>query len=437
MANINDVILSSTYNAIRGTVNRVLGFGNGTDTGYGATLESTSKGGQNIIRAADMQALYNDLVKARTHQKGTTDLQWSNPDGLASPDSAELIGVFAADVGNIPNQPTFTYIDPVSETVSGSGTGARWSVIHIGEGYTVNIFINQQTGQLFTGQNYAPDDQILIRGTELGGLQPQHDLLITVVEVNSTGGITFFSTSGIGKAVQTSEYANDDLNQGIQDFIDAAQDIDNDKDLVGPGQASIETVAFSRRTTAWTKGIDHRVTVTWRDSEARRFFFNSGGEIRFFANLTNIAGSQKELNWQSMLSEGGTVKFGKYSTTATGTSPGTTSDFGNYSGTTQIDWTTTSKDNPLFIYQKDGSGVYSENQHYISVHQVTANSLEFAVVFLDNDVGDPPLNPPPPGALPTGVDESVSGYLDSTVQVKTATGILNISAPTVREINLL
>lgn len=445
MANVNDVILSSTYNAIRGTINRILGFGNGTDTGYGATLESSSKGGQDIVRAADMQALYNDLIKARTHQKGEADLQWTSPNGLGSPDATELIGVFAADVGNIPDQPTFTYNRPKYTSNSVNGTGVEWSIIHIGEDYTVNIFVDPDTGQNFSGQSYAVDDQILIKGTELGGIEPTHDLTITVEEIGILGEITFYSTSGTGKPVQTSEYATEDLNEGFADFLSAAQDIDNDKDVIGAGQSSIETVSFSRRTTPWTTAIDHRIKVSWRDSEARRFFFNSGGEIWFFSNLTNIAGAQKELNWQNMLTDTGTVKFGKYNTTATGTNPGFTADYGNYSGTSPVSWINTRIDpstgeerkEPKIIYEKDGSGVYSENKHVIYAYEAADNIMEFYIQFLDNDEGDPPLTPPPAGAIPGGVDEPVSGYMDSTVQIKRASGVLDIPAPSVRDLNLL
>jgi len=437
MAKINDVILSSTYNAIRGTINRVLGFGNGTDTGYGATLESSAKGGTDTIRAADMQALYNDLIKARIHQKGDVDLQWSNPEGLQSPEATEIIGYLAADVGDITDQPTFIYNDPKYTILTGIGTGVKWSIIHTGRNYNVNFFIDDNTGEVFSGQGFSAGDQILVKGTELGGIDPTHNATITVEEVGTNGEITFFSIQGEGKSVQTSEFAQDDLNQGIKDFIDAASDIDNDKDLIGPGQSSIATVATSRRSTQWSNRLDHKIRISWRDSEARRFFFNSGGQIWFYSTLTNIAGGQKELNWQSMLEDSGTVKFGKYSTTTNGPNPGSTSDFGNYSGTTEIDWTTTSESTPLRIYTKDGSGVYSENQHYIEVYQQDFNVLVFTVVFIDNDVGDPPLTPVPPGGAAGGVDEPVVGYLDSIVQLRNASGVLDIPNPSVREIDLL
>ena len=45
-----------------------------------------------------MQLLYNDLVKARTHQSGSPPT-WTNADGLAVPSAGELVGVYAADVG--------------------------------------------------------------------------------------------------------------------------------------------------------------------------------------------------------------------------------------------------------------------------------------------------------------------------------------------------
>ena len=61
MPAVTDLVNSSVYNAIRSSINNVLGVGDGALNGYGRTLESVSKADNDVIFAADMQTLFNDL----------------------------------------------------------------------------------------------------------------------------------------------------------------------------------------------------------------------------------------------------------------------------------------------------------------------------------------------------------------------------------------
>jgi hypothetical protein len=98
MANINDLITASIYNAIRTKVNRVLGPGDGAEFGYGQPLLSSLKADNDLITSQDMQNLYEDLLKSAKHQTGNPPV-WTNSDGLNAPDPGEVIGIYAADVG--------------------------------------------------------------------------------------------------------------------------------------------------------------------------------------------------------------------------------------------------------------------------------------------------------------------------------------------------
>lgn len=98
-AQVDQIITASSFNAIRSKANRILGNGDSGTRGYGVPLESSTKVDNDVIQASDMQALYNDLVKARKHQVGIP-ITWSNAtDGLNAPSTGELVGAFAADVG--------------------------------------------------------------------------------------------------------------------------------------------------------------------------------------------------------------------------------------------------------------------------------------------------------------------------------------------------
>ena len=108
----NELITASTYNAIRSKVNKVLGSGNGAEFGYGQTLQSRNLLDNDLITALDMQYLYNDIVLAAKHQTGNPPV-WDFSDGLNAPDTGEIVGVYAAELG-----PPIEDKDPPRSTIN-------------------------------------------------------------------------------------------------------------------------------------------------------------------------------------------------------------------------------------------------------------------------------------------------------------------------------
>jgi hypothetical protein len=204
-------------------------------------------------------------------------------------------------------------------------------------------------------------------------------------------------------------------DEGFNDYDTAVGVIETNKLVLDSGNSSVEAATTSSRSTNWNGTITHVFTVTFADSDSRRHFFNSGGEIRFSANLSGQSGS-KSNNWSTLLSNMGTIKFNYTETVSTGTGSGTT--IGNYdlTGTYQT------------IFDKTGSGNYVENDYNIAARADSTTVLRFRIQFRDDDSGDPPITPLPKGATPGGVDEDVNGNLSSTVQQLRATGS-NVSVP--------
>ena len=99
MADINDLITASSYNAIRAKVNKVLGNGDAAEFGYGQTLTSSLLADNDIITAQDMQNLYDDLFLAATHQTGNPPVWTVAADGLDAPDAGDVVGIYAAALG--------------------------------------------------------------------------------------------------------------------------------------------------------------------------------------------------------------------------------------------------------------------------------------------------------------------------------------------------
>ena len=229
--------------------------------------------------------------------------------------------------------------------------------------------------------------------------------------------------------------------EGVLDFNQASQDIVAGRFSVGAGQMTQTVKGTSTRTSAWNNTITHSFTITFSQydvtegdgsttsysaSDAARFYFNSGGELRIDLNLTggnSVAGDQtatppyqKDEIWQTMMNTMGTFKLARENSTSTGS--GTGSSIGYYDLTTA---------NQL-VFEKDGSGVYAENRIKIYAKKNTDGSvLTFQVDLEDNDLGD---DTTPSDPYPVAIDENVGGTTTSTVSTWRATGLVEVADPT-------
>ena len=223
-----------------------------------------------------------------------------------------------------------------------------------------------------------------------------------VQNLNVVAEDTSFNVSDLG--VTTTD--PDGFKKGIIAFETLMTQVQTDKALLDDSQSTLEPAISSARTSTWNGLIYHEVAVTFSSADARRFFFNAGGELRISANNTS-ASTAKGLDWTTLCSEVGTVKFSATSTTSVG---GSGSAIGNYGLT------------PGFktIYQKIGSGtnqgVYAGNIYTVKARSDIATRIIFRIEF--NDV-----------AQVGNIDNNVDGRLESTLQHKRATGTVVIQAP--------
>jgi len=236
-------ITAARINNLQSSIALILGNGSGQN-GYGQVVTSVPVSNTgDVVEAADMNAIYTDILKARVHQVGPGDI------GIA-----EVLQNL-----NIVAENTSSFID--------------------------------------------------------------------------NDGVTSIDPDGIKK--------------GIVDFENLMTQVQADKALIHPSQAALEPGISNVRSSSWNGLIVHEIQVTFSSASARRFFFNTGGEIRLSANNTS-ASTPKGLDWSQLCSQVGTIKFGSDSTTST-TGGGTS--IGNYSLTASYQ----------DIYQKIGSGTYSAN----------------------------------------------------------------------------
>jgi len=295
-------ITAARINNLQSSIELILGTGSGQN-GYGQTVTSAPVNSSgDIVEAADLNAIYADILKARVHQVGTGDI------GIA--EVIQNLNVVAEDT------------------------------------------------------SFFVDDN----------------------------GVTSDDPDGVKK--------------GIEDFELLMTQVQADKALLHPSQAALESAITSARTSSWNGLIYHEVAVTFASAEAKRFFFNTGGEIRFSANNSS-ASTPKGLDWAQLCSQVGTVKFGANSTTST---TGGGSSIGNYDLTSSFQ----------NIYQKVGSGTYSAvyagNIYTIKARTDIDTRIIFRIEF--NDV-----------VTDNNIDNNVDGRLESILQHYRSDGEVVVAAP--------
>ena len=295
-------ITASRINNLQSSIALVLGTGSG-QTGYGQTVTSVPVNNTgDIVEAADINAIYADILKARVHQAGAGDI------GIA--EVIQNLNIVAEDTSNFISDAGVTTADP------------------------------------------------------------------------------------------------DGFKKGIIDFETLMTQVQTDKAIMHPSQAALEPGISSARTSTWNGLIYHEVAVTFSSADARRFFFNTGGELRISANNTG-ASTPKGLDWNQLCGQAGTIKFSAESTVS---STGGGSGIGNY------DLTPTYQD----LYQKVGSGTYSAiyagNIYTVKARSDIDTRIIFRIEF--NDV-----------VFDNNIDNNVDGRLESTLQHLRASGDVTVPAP--------
>jgi hypothetical protein len=177
---------------------------------------------------------------------------------------------------------------------------------------------------------------------------------------------------------------------------------------IGPGQSVVSSAATQSRTGAWVTQSVCTLTVTFADADQARYFFNSGGKIRFTSSRTGGSATAQNNSWTTTLNTTvGTVAFG-----------GVIPDLINfYSLTTGYQQ----------VYQASSSGLYGNN--YFKIEALcncagannatgTANVVTFRVSWYDGYVDTGPDTPP---------GDSVDGTLTLNVEEFKAVGTMTPS----------
>ncbi len=144
------------------------------------------------------------------------------------------------------------------------------------------------------------------------------------------------------------------------------------------GQYVVESRGSRSDSVSFSNSVRSSITVSFVTADQARYFFNSGGKIRFASAFTSSLGTTQSGAWTTLLSGLGTVTFG-------GNSPAV-----NFYNLTSSDQT---------FYSQGTSGTYSMNRWTLQARcnvannsSGTASTITFTAIWQDiyTDPGDPP-----------------------------------------------
>lgn len=353
-------ISATDYNDLVGRISNILGTGSG-DTGYGQSVSSSAVTAEvDDVTAAQMDNLRSDMAKCYTHQTGD-----------------------AVTVGNIQGNSNVSTVN-----ANAMQNGTKYRITSVGNSdFTLVGATANTVGHIFTATGPTAGTGTVTT-------------LADIIGADASGTSLIFAGDG--------SFSIDSpvTNKGFNDFYDLMDDLEENKlDVDADELDDDDAIEQDTRSTAWgppsAPTISMNFTVTFTSVNARRHFFNAGGQIWISGSVAG--GNAKSQDWNSMLSNPGYVQLGAHYTRISnvGASGVLTlaSSVGNYelsSGFTTI-------------FEKEGNQtVYQENRYRIQARAQASTVLEFRITLEDNDVGD---DTTPGDGYDYKVDEEVDGDL--------------------------
>jgi hypothetical protein len=187
-----------------------------------------------------------------------------------------------------------------------------------------------------------------------------------------------------------------DADSPFPQYAFIADDIVANRFTIHPSRSKTESKGSQSRSD-WTGGfwnnrLSCTITVSFTTATQARYFFNSGGQIRFESSRSggNTSRSQN-ISWSSLLSAAGVQRFGGQLPT-TGFSPMNGQNFYRLTNSYQT-WYTISASSPYTnnVYRIQARSNVTNNS------SGTASSVDFLVEWIDGyvDPGPPSLKPSP------------------------------------------
>jgi hypothetical protein len=171
----------------------------------------------------------------------------------------------------------------------------------------------------------------------------------------------------------------------------------------------------------WNSSLQCVVTATFTSATAARYFFNSGGQIRFFSSRAGGSDTAQNTAWTSLLSSAGTQSFGPV-------------------GINSLYYNLTSS--YIIFYTVSSSSPYTSNVYRILARTPsvannssgTASTVEFVIQWIDGYTDSGPLvseNPVPGDQVDGTINLAISTLQATGVLIPPAAGNFVVESPTI------
>lgn len=234
------------------------------------------------------------------------------------------------------------------------------------------------------------------------------------IRVHQTGTTPVLPTPATGKVIG---YNASNPLTAYDTVINA---VDATRFEVSASQAIISQKGETSTNSNWSQSASCTVTVTFASANQARWFFNSGGKIRFTSSRTGGTSSTQNSSWSNLLTWIGTIEFG-------GNTPG--ANYYTLTNSYQQVYRSTSKNSAAYgsvytpvsktVYSPIYRSVYASNYYKIEAlcnvannSTGTANVITFKISWVDSYVDYKPSPPP----------DLVNGLLKLTVSELRAFG---------------
>ena len=258
---------------------------------------------------------------------------------------------------------------------------------------------------------------------------PSGQIVAAIEWNNLLGAMTTLNThTGLALTLQPTVVSGDvilaeDGTSSRPDISTLISALDTGRNLASITQMSVSNALISTRFSPWGPRIYHEFTVTFTNENDARYFFNSGGEIRFSGSRTGGSSTVVNAAWTALMILIGTVKFGSNSTTYTGSGGVITNNIGYYELTDTYQ--------EVFIHYGAGPAYSSINysiqvrrESYTNTNGGNGSVVRCLVTFNDTSAY-------------YSYGSTVDGIMVSQIDQYKAGGVLSITSPTyVNVINL-
>jgi len=249
--------------------------------------------------------------------------------------------------------------------------------------------------------------------------------------VKSLSSATGYADLQVGELIEFADWGDAASVQGLYDLANSCAAF-NRYTTEFSGDFSVANNRSLRFLSDW-QSLNIIYIHTWNSANEMTHFFMTGGEVRMSVDMINIgtagdASYDKNLNWQTMMSNMGTVRlFLRPNSAGTGYEWVTESLSGGGTGSIIADTNNAgpaNSGNAYLAYQRNGAGsIYNDNEIRITA-TISASSVRLELDLIDGDTG---TGNPADGPSSTPIDEPVTGDVRANSQISYADSTITLN----------